>query len=68
MMKRIVVELEGDWVLKHRDDEELPIAKLKSLLQSDKVSIENASLTTITILVNGEEQDANQIADHIKEF
>ncbi len=65
-MKRIVIELEGGWVLKHRDDEELPIAKLKALLQGDEVSIEDTSLTSITILVKGEEQDANQIADHIK--
>ena len=65
-MKRIVVELEGVWVLKHRDDEELPIAKLKSLLQGGDVSIENSSLTSLTVLVNGEEQEANQVAAQIK--
>ncbi len=65
-MKRIAVELEGEWVLKHRDDDELPIAKLKSLLQADGVVIEDASLTALTILVKGEEQDADQVAEHIK--
>lgn len=58
--------MEAEWVLKHRDDEELPIAKLKSLLKDNEVSIENTSLTSITILVNGEEQAADQVADHIK--
>ena len=65
-MKKIVVELEGGWVLKHRDDEELPISKLKSQLQGDKVSIEDSSLTSITILVKGEETDASRVADHIR--
>ncbi len=66
MMQKIVVELEGVWVLKHREDEELPIAKLRSLLQSDDVAVENASLTSLTLLVKGEMQDADRIADHIK--
>lgn len=65
-MKRIVVELAGDWVLKHREDEELPIAKLKSLLQGNEVSVESASLTSITLLVHDEEQDADRVADLIK--
>ncbi len=52
--------------MKHRDDDELPIAKLRSLLQGDEIVIEDASLTTISILVNGEEREADRIADHIR--
>lgn len=66
MMKKIVVELEGTWVLKHREDEELPIAKLGSLLKGGEVSIESTSLTSMTVLVKGGDQEVDQIVNKIK--
>ena len=33
-MKRMIVELDGQWVLSHREDEILPIAAIESELKA----------------------------------
>ncbi len=49
--KQLTIELDGEWVLKHRDDDELPIALLKKeLSQFDGVEILNSSFTSLTVV------------------
>ena len=54
-MKQLVIEFEGDWVLSHRDDDELPVAVLKSIL-SDVKGVEIKSFTHTALVLNCDEQ------------
>ena len=65
-MKRIIIELEGQWVLDHRDDDELPIAKFEAVLKADQIAVEAESLTSLALLVDGGAQEENKIVDKIK--
>lgn len=57
-MKKLTIELEGNWVLQHRDDEELPISILKTeLVKSNGVEIKESTLTAITLVYD--EQKSN---------
>lgn len=63
MMKKLIVELDGQWVLSHRDDEILPIAAIESELKAlDVFECDEGSLTSLFILF-----DENKIgADEAK--
>ena len=64
--KQITIELDGKWVLQHRDDDELPIAVIKATLSSDKnLIIKDSSLTTITIVYDEQLVDYGGIKDCI---
>ena len=62
-MKKLIVELDGQWVLSHRDDEILPIAAIESELKAlDVFECDEVSLTSLFILF-----DENKIgADEAK--
>lgn len=50
-MKKLTIELDGNWVLQHRDDDELPVAILKSELSKlSGVEIKDSSYTSLTIV------------------
>lgn len=51
MKKKLIVELDGQWVLSHRDDEILPIAAIESELKAlDVFECDGGSLTSLFIL------------------
>ena len=59
---RLTIELDGNWVLKHRDDDALPVALIKEVLsKDDKLTVESSSLTTLTVLYEGQEGDCSGI-------
>ncbi len=50
-LKKLIVELDGQWVLSHRDDEILPIAAIESELKAlDVFECDEGSLTSLFIL------------------
>lgn len=51
MKKKLIVELDGQWVLSHREDEILPIAAIESELKAlDVFECDEGSLTSLFIL------------------
>ena len=51
MKKKLIVELDGRWVLSHREDEILPIAAIESELKAlDVFECDESSLTSLFIL------------------
>ena len=51
MKKKLIVELDGQWVLSHREDEILPIAAIESELKAlDVFECDESSLTSLFIL------------------
>ncbi|HIS36911.1 TPA: hypothetical protein IAC10_09845, partial [Candidatus Scatousia excrementigallinarum] len=51
MKKKLIVELDGQWVLSHRQDEILPIAAIESELKTlDVFECDEGSLTSLFIL------------------
>lgn len=64
--KQITVELDGKWVLRHRDDDELPISVIKATLSSDKnFIVKDSSFTTVTVVYDGRFADCGDIEDRI---
>lgn len=56
--KKILIELDGSWVLKHRNDDKLPVAAIKDeFLKSEMFTVEESSLTSISVLYS--DRDAN---------
>ena len=49
--RKIIIELDGQWVLSHRDDEILPITAIESELKAlDVFECDEGSLTSLFIL------------------
>lgn len=70
-MIRIVVSLAGGWVLKHRDDELLPIEFLKKEIQAkygDSIIITDASLTELDLKLGEDILDGELCANEIKKI
>ncbi len=58
--RKLIIELDGNWVLKHRNDERLPVDVIKAeLSQSRGLTLRDCSLTSITVIYN--ENDADYI-------
>ena len=52
--KKIIIELDGDWVLRHRNDDELPIEVIKAELSKDKeMTFTDSTLTSLTLIYSG---------------
>ena len=59
---RLTIEFDGNWVLKHRNDEELPVSVVKNELSKDgKITIESSTLTMLTVLYSGQASDYGAI-------
>lgn len=68
-MKKLTIELNGNWVLKHRDDDELPVAILKSELgKLDGVKINSSSLTSLTIIYDEQNIDLGVVKQHVTQI
>lgn len=49
--KKLIIVLDGEWVLAHRNDDELPADAIKSILSKDKnIVIGDSSLTSVTVI------------------
>ncbi len=60
--KELVIELDSSWVLKHRNDDVLPIATLKAELSKDKnLIIKESSFTTMTVVYSEQTVDSNTL-------
>lgn len=57
-MKKLTIELDGNWVLQHRDDDRLPVAVLSDELSKlSGVEINGSTLTTLTIIYDDKHVD-----------
>ncbi len=69
LKSRITIELNGDWVLRHQEDEELPISLLKSLLEEKfKVEEEDSTYTTLVLVFDEETTGKEALTAGIKQF
>lgn len=66
-MKKLMVELDGQWVLSHRDDEILPIALIESELKALGVfECDESSLTSLCILIDENKIGAEEAKSKIE--
>ena len=66
-MKRMIVELDGQWVLSHREDEILPIAAIESELKAlDVFECDESSLTSLCILFDENKIGAEEAKSKIE--
>lgn len=66
-MKKLMVELDGQWVLSHRDDEILPIAAIESELKAlDVFECDESSLTSLCILFDENKIGAEEAKSKIE--
>lgn len=67
--KKFIVELDSNWVLQHRNDDELPIAAMKAELSKDKtLIIKESSLTSMTIIYTEDTADYSGIKGVLMRF
>lgn len=67
MKKKLIVELDGQWVLSHRDDEILPIALIESELKAlDVFERDESSLTSLCILIDENKIGAEEAKSKIE--
>lgn len=66
-MKKLMVELDGQWVLSHREDEILPIALIESELKAlDVFECDESSLTSLCILFDENKIGAEEAKSKIE--
>ena len=66
-MKRMIVELDGQWVLSHREDEILPIAAIESELKAlDVFECDENSLTSLCIVFDENKIGAEEAKSKIE--
>lgn len=66
-MKRMIVELDGQWVLSHREDEILPIAAIESELKAfDVFECAESSLTSLCIVFDENKIGAEEAKSKIE--
>ena len=67
MKKKLIVELDGQWVLSHREDEILPIAAIESELKAlDVFECDESSLTSLLILFDENKIDVEEAKSKIE--
>lgn len=67
MKKKLIVELDGQWVLSHREDEVLPIAAIESELKAlDVFECDEGSLTSLFILFDENKIGAEEAKSKIE--
>lgn len=67
MKKKLIVELDGQWVLSHREDEILPIAAIESELRAlDVFECDESSLTSLCILFDENKIGAEEAKSKIE--
>ena len=67
MKKKLTVELDGAWVLSHRDDEVLPVDAIESRLKAvDGLELKNSTLVSLDVLFDDDKISAEQVEGNIK--
>lgn len=67
--KKFIVELDSNWVLAHRNDDELPIAVIKAgLSENDTLIIKETSLTSMTIIYSENYADYSGLKRRVTEI
>lgn len=68
-MKKLMIEFYGNWVMKHRTDDELPVAVFRNELSKiNGVEIMGRSLTSVTIVFDDRNMDEGDIKNNIMEI
>lgn len=66
MRKQIIIDLESEWVLKHSDDDNLPIAVLRAALEDEEnLEIGRGSFTTLYLFADDDEVDMHKLESKI---
>lgn len=67
--KTVLFELDGEWVLKHRNDYDLPIDLIKAeLLKLGIFEIKNCTFTSMDIVYDDQKLDVDDLGDRIDEI
>lgn len=66
-MKRIVIELNGSWILKHDGDGQLPTDRLGAVFGRENFAIEEKTLTTITLIAKDPDVDSSFLFKHVRD-
>lgn len=67
--KKLIIELDGEWVLKHRNDDELPIDAIKAELGKDEtVTIKESSLTSIAVVYDKTAANDSDLKQYVLNF
>lgn len=65
-MKKLTIELDGNWVLQHRDDDQLPVAVLTNELSKlNGVEINGSTLTSLTIIYDDKNVDLANVKQYV---
>ena len=64
-MKQLTVEFDGNWILSHRSDDELPVIMLKNELKKAGYEVKTSSLTALTLVFDEVKSDYLGIEDLI---
>ncbi len=65
MSKKIVIELDGKWILEHRSDDRLPIEKFKDIFTAEHYEVQESSFTTLDLMLP-EGMTSEQAETHIR--
>ena len=68
---KLIIKLAGSWVLRHREDEVLPVDFLAQNISEQlgsKITIEDTGLTGIILSINDEESAPDEIVAKIKDI
>lgn len=69
MKKQIVIELDGSFVLAHRDDDALPVSVIKQDLEQLNIfEINDDSVTSLTLVAEADSFDIKSIERRVAEF
>lgn len=69
MKKKLIVELDGQWVLSHREDETLPVAAMESGLKALGVfECDKSSLTSLSVLFDDNKINSTEAEQKVKEI
>lgn len=65
-MKKLTIELDGNWVLKHREDDELPVAVLETQLRKiSGIKIKDSTLTALTVTYDDNNVERTGITGYV---
>lgn len=68
-MKKLNIELDGGWVLRHRDDDELPVALIKGeLSKMNGVEVKDSSHTSVTVIYDDKNCDEFAIRSCLRDL
>ena len=65
-MKKLTIEIENEWILAHRNDDELPIDVLESALgKVESIKVLHSSVYTLTLVYNENNTPAGEVEEMV---